>query len=165
MLVKRIVLTTLLILWMIVIFMFSSEDATNSQNTSDKVTKTTINVVSSITKNEVSDSKKENITINTRFIVRKMAHFTLYFILGIFTYLTLSSYGIDKNIIIYSVIFCLIYSISDEIHQVFSDGRTFKVLDILIDTIGSITSNLLIKLIITKKRLHFDKKCSIICNQ
>ena len=32
---------------------------------------------------------------------------------------------------------CLMYSISDEIHQLFTSGRTFKVLDILLDTMAS----------------------------
>ena len=32
---------------------------------------------------------------------------------------------------------CFLYSISDEIHQMFIDGRSSEKFDVLIDTIGS----------------------------
>ena len=140
MLIKRIVLTSILILWMIIIFMFSNANSVKSQNTSDKVANTVIDTVSEVTKKEISSKTRKDLIKDTRFYVRKTAHFTLYFVLGILTYITLTSYGVSKNIIILSISFCLLYSISDEIHQIYSDGRTFKVLDIFIDTLGSTIS-------------------------
>ena len=134
---KRIILTSLLITWMIVIFMFSNQNATKSESTSDKVTSTVIDTVEVVTKEEITEDKKEVLIEDTRFVVRKTAHFTLYFILGVLTYLTLKSYSI-KKIVIFSILLCFIYSCSDEIHQMFLDGRTAKILDIFIDTIGSI---------------------------
>ena len=143
---KRIIYTLLLIIWMIVIFMFSNETGKTSKTTSDKITRTTINVVTDVTNKKITKKEEDKIVKNTRLIVRKLAHFTLYFILGVLVYLTFRSYGISKNIIIYSIGFCLIYAISDEIHQLYTNGRSFKILDILIDTFGSVTSIFIIKL-------------------
>lgn len=72
------------------------------------------------------------------FIVRKFAHFFIYFLLGISVINLFDELNI-KRVILYSLIFCIVYSISDEVHQLFVFDRTFKVLDILIDSFGSFT--------------------------
>lgn len=133
---KRVIYTILLIIWMLVIFLFSNQTASKSQSASDKVASDIVDVVEVVTKNDIKESKKESIIENTRFIVRKTAHFTLYFILGIIVYLLLTSYNVKKPIL-YSILFCLLYACSDEIHQLFSSGRTAKVMDVCIDTFGS----------------------------
>ena len=133
---KKYFLVILLVFWLLVIFLFSNQTASKSQSTSDKVASDIVDVVETVTKNEIKKDKKENIIENTRFLVRKTAHFTLYFILGIIVYLLFNSYGV-KKILFYSILFCFLYACSDEIHQLFLDGRTAKVLDICIDTCGS----------------------------
>ena len=97
---KRIILTILLIIWMIVIFMFSNETGEASQSRSDGVAITTINVVTKVTNQKMSKKAKEKMIDNTRVIIRKTAHFTLYFILGTIVYFTLNSYGINNAIVI-----------------------------------------------------------------
>lgn len=134
--IKSIIYTTLLFIWMIVIFSFSNQNAINSQSTSDKVASSIVDTTEVITKQEIPKEDKEDFIEDTRVLVRKSAHFTLYFILGILVYLTFTSYSIPRTII-FSIIFCFLYACSDEIHQMFSDGRTAKILDILIDTCGS----------------------------
>lgn len=155
---KKIVLTCLLVIWMLVIFMFSNANGTNSQKTSDGLTKSVINTVSKVTKKKVSKKQENKIIQDTSFIVRKTAHFTIYLILGVLVYLTLNSYGINKRIIIYSGIFCMLYAISDEIHQLFSDGRAFMILDIFIDTIGGIIGVFIINKIV-KHISKYEKSC------
>lgn len=44
-----------------------------------------------------------------------------------------------KHIILIPLIICLLYSISDEFHQLFIVGRSGEVRDVLIDTIGALT--------------------------
>ena len=134
--IKRIMYTTLLIIWMLVIFLFSNQNGNNSESTSNKVANFIIDVVEVITNKEISDDDRNSFVEDSRFIIRKTAHFTIYFVLGVLTCLTLTSYQIN-NRIVFSIIFCLLYACSDEIHQMFSDGRTFKLLDILIDTVGA----------------------------
>ena len=138
---KRVISSIFLIIWIIVIFMFSNEPATLSHSKSDKVAKTTIDTVSTVTGNDYTKSK---ITIDSRYVVRKVAHFTLYFILGVLSITVLRNYGISNRIVLYSILFCLIYAISDEIHQLFIAGRNFKLLDIFIDTSGGIVGSLTI---------------------
>lgn len=134
--IKRILLTVLLVIWMGIIFIFSNQNATKSQSTSDKLVSNVIDTVEVIAKEKIKQTEKKELIENTRFVVRKIAHFTLFFVLGILVFLTLSSYSIDK-LILCSFIICLLYACSDEIHQLFLVGRTAKILDIFIDTIGS----------------------------
>lgn len=119
--------------------MLSNDNGFSSRNKSDKITETIIG----ITDKDITDTEKEDIIRSRRFIVRKTAHFILYFVLGVLVYCVLKSYNVNKYIILYSVLFCFIYSISDEIHQIFTIDRTFKVYDIIIDTVSSTLSILL----------------------
>ena len=42
----------------------------------------------------------------------------------------------NKKKILISLLIGIIYAISDEIHQMFSDGRTTTILDVFIDSCG-----------------------------
>lgn len=80
-----------------------------------------------------------NFNINRRLltkIIRKSAHISLYALLGF----SVSNYLIDfnKKIYINNILFILIYSISDEVHQLFIPNRSGSIIDILIDLIGGI---------------------------
>ena len=152
--IKKIILTSLLIIWMIVIFMFSNQNATKSESTSDKVSSTIIDTVEVVTKEEITEDKKETLIEDTRFVVRKTAHFTLYFILGLLAYLTLSSYSI-KKIVIFSILFCFLYACSDEIHQMFLYGRTGKILYVFIDIMGSVVG-ICLCLLVGKLKLKYN---------
>jgi len=72
-------------------------------------------------------------------VLRKLAHFTLYGILGILTYLLLETYNLKfKKRILLAHFCCLCYAVSDEIHQLFVPGRAGMVRDVLIDFSGII---------------------------
>lgn len=121
---KLIIKILLVILWMIVIFCFSNQKATDSTKLSDGFIKNTICKINS----------KDCIVKKYVKPVRKSAHFCVYLILGL---LVMNCFNINKKYIIYSVIICLLYSISDEIHQMFINGRSAELLDVFIDTTGS----------------------------
>ena len=114
--IKRIIYTVLLVLWMIIIFMFSNQNANNSQSTSDKVISTIIEIVETVTNNEISEDKRINVIEDTSFIVRKLAHFTIYFILGVLVYLTLTSYHVNKTIL-FSILFSKNFNNSIKSHK------------------------------------------------
>lgn len=122
---------------MFLIFLMSSFDATESANQSNFI----VNIITNI-------FKIENIEVLS-FIIRKLAHFTEYLILGFLTINMLNKNDISKKYLI-SILICLIYATSDEIHQLFVPGRACQLRDILIDSIGSITGVYLYKLINTK---------------
>lgn len=124
-------------LWMLLIFIMSSFDATESANQSNFI----VNIINNI-------FKIENIELLS-FIIRKLAHFTEYLILGFLTINMLNKNDISKKYLL-SILICIIYATSDEIHQLFVPGRACQLIDILIDSIGSIIGIYLYKLINTK---------------
>lgn len=134
---KKKISLLLVIIWMIFIFIMSSFDANESSNQSNFI----VNIISNL-------FNINNIALLS-LIVRKLAHFTEYFILGILTYNMIKSY--DKKYYI-AIVICVIYAISDELHQILVPGRSCQIIDILIDSLGSISAILLFKW----KRL-FDK--------
>lgn len=129
--------TILMLLWMLLIFTMSSFDATESANQSNFI----VNIINNI-------FKIENIELLS-FIIRKLAHFTEYLILGFLTINMLNKNDISKKYLL-SILICIIYATSDEIHQIFVPGRACQIRDVLIDSIGSITGVYLYKLINTK---------------
>lgn len=125
---------TLVVLWMALIFIFSNQKADDSSKLSDGLI---VKVAKVFVENNLSTVKKEEILDRYTTIVRKTAHFTIYLILGILVINLLMEYNI-KHIIIISLIICFLYSASDEFHQLFIDGRSGEVRDVLIDTTGSL---------------------------
>lgn len=135
---KKYLLAIPLVIWMLIIFLFSSQNAIKSESLSDSLVSTTIDIVVKVTNIKVNTQEKEKIVDNTRLFVRKTAHFTSYFILGILAYLIFSNVNLPtKKVIFYTILLCFIYACSDEAHQLFSSGRTARILDVLIDTCGS----------------------------
>ena len=131
---KKTIKIILVILWMTIIFCFSNQKADDSSKLSDGLIVKVANIF--VDKN-LSTKDKEIILEKYTTIVRKTAHFTIYLILGILVISLLLEYNI-KHIILVSLITCLIYSISDEVHQLFIEGRSGEVRDVLIDTTGSL---------------------------
>ncbi len=79
-----------------------------------------------------------------------IAHFTLYFILGFFYMNFLHLYVKNKiKKILYYFLLIIFYSIFDEIHQYFVPGRFFEIIDILFNIIGATT---LVIIFLSKKR-------------
>lgn len=124
----------LIIIWMIAIFIFSSQKGTESGNTSRKFTIAIIQIITG--KNlALEDPFVEGIQL----FIRKLAHFTIYAIGGflIMNY----AYTTEKTMkqkILYSIAFGAGYAVTDELHQFFVSGRSAQVLDVAIDTAGVI---------------------------
>jgi len=139
----------LIILWMIVIFMFSNQKAVESSKLSDGLILRTVRIIEKINHKQYSDEE-----ILKRFIypVRKLAHVTIYFILGFLVYLYIKDLKIDNKIII-SILICVLYATSDEIHQLFILGRSGEVKDVLIDTLGSVLGILFLKILKSNKKI------------
>lgn len=72
------------------------------------------------------------------FWVRKAAHFSAYFLLGILTLLAIKRSG-GKRIraSVFAWMICVLYAASDEFHQLFVSGRSGEVRDVLIDSAGA----------------------------
>lgn len=84
------------------------------------------------------------------FTFKKLSHLVFYGILAVLIYRALVFEGMSKlKAIYFSVVFSMLYGISDEIHQSFVPGRQPHIRDIIFDTIGAGMS-----LLITKKILE-----------
>jgi VanZ family protein len=68
----------------------------------------------------------------------KIAHLILYAGLGLFVARSISASFNLKTVLIWTLttVFCLVYGISDEIHQYFVPGRSTEIADALADMIG-----------------------------
>lgn len=147
---KKTISFIVLILWMIVIFSFSSADANKSTGTSDKVITTMIEIKDKITDQETPISEKEIIVKNSSFYVRKIAHITEYLILGFLMFNLLKQYSVTN--IYYAIGLSILYSCTDEFHQLFISGRSGSFKDVLIDTIGILLGTYLYKILVIKKK-------------
>ena len=147
---KKIISFIALILWMIVIFSFSSADANKSTGTSDKVITTMIEIKDKITNNETPNNEKEIIVKNSSFYIRKIAHITEYLILGFLMFNLLKQYSVTN--IYYAIGLSILYSCTDEFHQLFINGRSGSIRDVLIDTIGILIGTYLYKLLFIKNK-------------
>lgn len=101
--------------------------------------------------NIVSDFLDIRNVSNISFIIRKLAHFSEYFILVLLAINCFKNYKI-KSYYIYSIIFSILYSCTDEFHQLFISGRSGQLIDIGIDTIGIITGALMYFIIKNKTK-------------
>ena len=150
--ITRIISTVLLIAWMSFIFSLSSENATVSSGTSGRVIATVVRLFVEDF-DDLSEEEQAGIIAPYQFIVRKGAHFTAYAILGVlsfFSFITYKSIPFKFRIpIILGV--CLLYSVSDEIHQHFVPGRSCELRDVCIDFCGSLLSVAILTLITKTK--------------
>lgn len=137
----RIVSAILLVCIMIAIFIFSSQNDIKSSQTSG-------NFILALLKifyppfEDFSEIQRTEFIASLQLFVRKGAHFTIYAVLGFFSFLTFITYKKIPFKIRLAIIasFCLLYSISDEIHQLFVPGRVGHILDVCTDFSGSLLS-------------------------
>ena len=134
---------------MITIFILSSDNDIKSTKKSDGII---IRTTEFILNRKLTDKEKELYIDKYVVIVRKSAHFTLYFLLGLFFCSFLKEFDLsNKKILIYTIIFVFIYACSDEIHQLFISGRSGEIIDVFIDTLGGVTSSIIYTNLIRRK--------------
>ena len=143
---RKIIKIIIVFLCMSTIFYFSSESGSRSSKKSNH----TIDIIYKvITKKKIDKTTREKYETP----IRKSAHFLLYFLLGLSIISLLSEYSISLNkSIILGITIVLLYSISDEVHQLFVNGRSCEIRDVLIDTIGGSSAILIYKNIKRRKK-------------
>lgn len=133
--IKRVIFGVLIVIWMITIFCFSSEQSTQSSGTSKAVIKTGLSQVKNF--KEMEEPKQNELIEELQHPTRKLAHFTIYMIGGLIIFSFVNTFNIcAKKKFVYAILFGLLYASSDEIHQLFTDGRSGQITDVLIDTSG-----------------------------
>lgn len=139
----RVILLVCIFIIFGVIFKFSSENSTKSTSTSGTVINTIVDTHPATKK--LSENQKSVVKTSLKTPVRKMAHFTIYTILGVFLMCFANTY--DTNIlkkVCISLMVGALYACSDEFHQLFVTGRSAEITDVLIDTTGAFVGILLV---------------------
>ena len=121
----------LVIIWMVIIYLLSAQSANDSGLLSGGITDWAYQLLNSVI-------PKLNIeTLHS--IIRTLAHFVLYLILGVLLLNALNYNKQKRNAnFVFALLISFIYAITDEIHQVFVPGRAFQIYDLLIDFLGSL---------------------------
>ncbi|QEK13382.1 phosphotransbutyrylase [Crassaminicella thermophila] len=129
---------TAVFLWLVLIFYLSSQPAVQSDGLSKKVTKVIIENVGKVVPLAGETSTTTDLVEHFNHLVRKYAHFTLYFVLGILVMNGFRQSGvIGWRGFLFSLVFCMLYAASDEVHQVFVPGRGAQITDVFIDSFGA----------------------------
>ena len=133
------------------IFLFSNQEAEASSRVSNSFVDNTVVKLYKVFDSNLSTDKENDIKEFLFVPIRKTAHFSSYFILGLLVLFTLREYGVKDKVWYYAILICFLYAVSDEIHQLFVAGRSGEVLDVLLDTLGSSIAVFISKYILVKK--------------
>ena len=122
----------LVLLWMALIFYLSHQAAGESDSLSGDLTEIIIENIENLTSTTIDIDLFHH-------LVRKNAHFFAYFILSVLTLNALKWSGFTGyKWISTALLICVLYAVTDEVHQLFIPGRSGEVKDILIDSGGAL---------------------------
>ena len=110
----KVIKIILIIIWMVVVFWFSNQGGTKSSGTSTRVTELIVDIVEKVNNKEYNLQEIHQ----TEMIIRKLAHYTIYMVGGFLI-------------------------MNYEFHQYFVPGRSARIFDVGIDTLGVITGILI----------------------
>lgn len=131
---------------MTVIFSFSAQPATESSELSGRIT----GFLSGLLGEDLAQHLQW-----LEFLVRKMAHFSEYGLLGVLAGGLLLAYGHPPRRQWIALAGCAVYAVSDELHQMFVPGRSPGVRDVCIDSAGACVGILFVTAaVLLWRRLH-----------
>lgn len=126
---KKIISIIVLILWACFIFYLSNQPGYVSDKLSSNVIKHTL-FVSDIVLKLIHNP------------IRELMHTLEYLVFAILVINMLHQFNV-KKIMTKTFIISMFYAIFDEIHQYYVPGRTFEILDIILDLVGVVIALLL----------------------
>ena len=140
---KKIVYLIVTILVVMFIFYNSIQNGESSSNASTTVLNFINNIINSIGLN----FKLEG------YFIRKLAHFVEFFTLGAFLMLTFEAFT-NKifSIIGFPMFLAIFIPVIDEYIQIYSDGRTSSVKDVLLDFFGAMIGIIIVSLCFVYKK-------------
>lgn len=149
-LIVRIIFMVLMISAFIIIFIFSNQNGAKSKSVSENFMRIVVDIFPKTSK--LNNEEKEEIVLKLQPLIRKIAHFTIYMITGflIMGFLSTYDFKLSKRILI-TVILGVVYAIFDELHQGFVGGRTPRVFDVFVDSLGILVGSAIVALIYNTK--------------
>jgi len=143
----RFVLWTVVVLWMVLIFCLSAQEAAQSSSLSGS----TIRKVVEITQpgfRELPVEQKDIIVADFQHMARKTAHALAYLVLGVLSVSALLQYPSGSGVRFAAALaVCIAYAGTDEVHQLFVPGRSGQIGDVCIDASGGLVGILIVLLI------------------
>lgn len=135
---KRILFLCLLLVTFYIIFNFSAQNGIESGNLSTKVTAFFVEIFSKI--KTMDSNMKLHYIAKLHPIVRKLAHFSIYTVVGFSVMGFLCTFNMkNKFKLLVSILIGVAYAVTDEIHQGLIPGRGPSIRDVCIDSAGVLT--------------------------
>lgn len=164
-----IILSILILIIFITIFRFSEQNGEQSTGLSRSIALGVLNIFGDYSEPLTGEQIVQ--VLNLEHIIRKLAHFTIYTILGLLLMSLAETFDFtNKKRLLLSVLIGFLYACLDEFHQSFTPGRTPLFTDVLIDTLGVIVGSLIVlicvKIIQNKrnKKLKKEIKTDVVTN-
>lgn len=124
---------------MILIFFFSSQNADSSSKTSGFFAEFIAKAFCGV--DTLYTGEKEWVINSLQSVIRNIAHFMIYLVLG---FLLANCMRLYKRRYFIAPIICLVYAVSDEFHQYFVSGRSCEFSDMMLDFAGGIAGTLIL---------------------
>lgn len=155
---KGIASFTLLFILMLVMFFFSGQNGEQSSGVSHRVTEAVCNAAFDDFSSAPPETQ-EFILNGFNHYIRKLAHFTIYALMGICAYNGMLKLSPRLGLkVLAAAGICLAYAVFDEIHQLFVPERAFMLTDILIDLCGALVGMGFLRIIILVAKYIKDIK-------
>ena len=136
---------------MVLIFLFSSQPADVSDKTSTPFVEALVRAWEKLF-GAFEESIRSQRVASMEVTIRKTAHMVEYFLLSISIGIPLSYYHLCCKKLYFTTFLCsVLYAGTDEFHQLFVEGRSGRVSDVVIDSIGIAIGCLLVFLFAHKK--------------
>ena len=127
---RKLLILLAVVFWMAIIFKLSAQPGEQSNILSTKVTTVIVSLAQQF--------RPDVNVVSLNYFIRKCAHFLAYLVLGIIVLFAMRRIGLmGKQGVVFTLLLCIGYAITDELHQAFVPGRTPKLLDVLIDSSGA----------------------------
>ena len=133
---KKAFLIIMIIYYSSIIWSFSAQPAVESATESKSITSFLYDKISVYSK-KIRIMGKDDFVRKTDKIIRKCAHFILFFVFSIILYGYVNCFGRDDLVSVLTVLVAgVIVAGCDEIHQLFVEGRGGQLRDVLLDSSG-----------------------------
>lgn len=151
------------LLWMGFIFYQSSQSGAASNEISHEIINQLSNRAkpSNLIESEQREELKQDIKNMPSFealnvMIRKSAHAFEFLVLALLLAWVLTEYHFNSwKLVILTLIGVCLYAVSDEFHQLFVEGRSARLFDILVDCVGGIVGVFLFQIL--KNREDFNQ--------
>lgn len=157
---KKIILplSVFILFWLVLIFAFSAQGEDGSNSASYGLSDIVVRIITPDFES-LADGEQAYRLWQVNVVLRKLAHFFLYTILGMLLHFTTGFIKRKPRLQLgIALLLGLLLSALDEFHQYFVPGRTARLLDVGIDFLGILLGCFLFWLLMQLKQLLSRKR-------